>query len=274
MIFALTACVIGGVIVVGTCWVMHRCWAGSKIAGWLLTLAGVLVLAFSRLIVFPGSKVKFVNNWPLVDAFMVVAAFGCAVQLYRFSQNRKHSLPVATILVIGVTAVFTGLQFVFPELLTAFRRNREALLDGEWWRMVTPLFVQWAGAWQVFANGVWAVIFCPLAERFYGKRILALYFVPGILGEVFAYQWAPNGAGSSLGLAGVMGGLFAFTFSRRSEISESARMFSILGIAGAVVMCFNQDTHGPPILIGFLLASIMMILWPNNEDKGTPRQPI
>jgi rhomboid protease GluP len=235
----------------------------SERSRWLLTLAGVLVLAFSRLIVFPGLKHKFINNWPLVYAIMSAACFGCAVQLYRFSRNRKHSLPVATFLIIGVTGLITGVQFVFPEVLADFRRNPEALRAGEWWRMVTPLFVQWAGWPHACANGAGAVFLCPLAERFYSKRILALYFVPGILGEIFAYQWAPDGAGSSLGLAGVLGSLFAFTFFRRSEVSESARMFPVLGIAGAIAMCFNQDTHGPPILIGVLLASIMMILWPD-----------
>jgi membrane associated rhomboid family serine protease len=247
---------------------------GTKIVGWLLLLAGILVLAFSRMIVLPGLKHKFVNNWPLVYAIMAVAIFGCAVQLYRFSRNRKHSLPMATILIFGVTALITGLQFVFPEVLTNFRRNPEALQAGGWWRTVTPLFVQSWGWWQACANGVGVAILCPLAERFYGKRILALYFVPGVLGEIFAYQWFPHGAGSSLGVAGVLGSLFAFTFSHRSEIPRSARMFSILGIAGAVVMCFNQDTHGPPILIGNLFASMMMTLWPNNEDKRTPRQRI
>ena len=36
-----------------------------------------------------------------------------------------------------------------------------------------------------------------------------------------------------------------------------------VGVVGAVVMCFNRDAHGPPILIGVLLASTMRILWPN-----------
>jgi hypothetical protein len=162
------ACAIGGLIS-WAAWYFTRHFAERS--WWLLTLAGVLVLAFSRLIVFPGLKNRFANNWPLVYAIIAATIFGCVVQLYRFSRNRKHSLPVATILIIGTTALVTGLQFVFPEVLTEFRRNREALLAGEWWRMVTPLFVQWAGWPHACANGVAAVFLCPLAERFYGKRL-------------------------------------------------------------------------------------------------------
>jgi len=265
------ACAIGGLIS-WAAWHFTRHF--SERSWWLLTLAGVLVLAFSRLIVFPGLKNKFINNWPLVYAIMAAAIFGCAVQLHRFSRNRKRSLPIVTILIIGVTGLITGLQFVFPEVLAALRRNPEALRAGEWWRMVTPLFVQWAGWPHACANGVGGILLCPLAERFYGKRILALYFVPGILGEIFAYQWSPNGAGSSLGLAGVLGSLFAFTFFHRSEISRSACMFSIVGIAGAVVMCFNHDTHGPPILIGVLLASIMTKLWPNTALEAREKNNV
>ncbi len=79
--------------------------------------------------------------WGLANIIVVVAIFSCTVLLYRFSfQNTKPSPPIAAMLIIGVTALITGLQFIFPEVLTEFRRNREALLAGEWWRMVTPLF--------------------------------------------------------------------------------------------------------------------------------------
>ncbi|MEP6637448.1 MAG: rhomboid family intramembrane serine protease [Acidobacteriota bacterium] len=206
----------------------------------------------------------------LAGIVVAVAAFGGAVQLYGFSsQKTKPSPPIATMLIIGLTALITGLQFIFPDVLSEFRRNREALLAGEWWRMVTPLFVQALGWPQACINGVAAVILCPLAERLYGKRLLALYFIPGVLGEIFGYLWNPNFAGSSLGIAGVMGGLFAFTFFHRQEISRSARVFAISGIAGAVALCFGQDTHGPPILIGVLLASIMTV-WPNQAMQRTP----
>ncbi|HEX7515684.1 MAG TPA: hypothetical protein VF345_00200 [Chthoniobacterales bacterium] len=70
---------------------------------------------------------------------VAIGALGCALQLYRFSRGKTRPVPVITLVIIGSTALVTGLQFVFPEVLTALRRNREALLTGEWWRMVTPL---------------------------------------------------------------------------------------------------------------------------------------
>ena len=107
---------------------------------------------------------------------VAIGSLGCALQLYRFSRGKTRPVPVITLVIIGSTALVTGLQFVFPEVLTALRRNREALLAGEWWRMVTPLFVHAYGWWHACVNGVVAIILCPLAERLYGKKLWALYF--------------------------------------------------------------------------------------------------
>jgi membrane associated rhomboid family serine protease len=210
----------------------------------------------------------------LPSVVVIAVTLACALHLYRLSsQKAKPSPPITAILIIGVTALITTLQFIFPEVLSEFRRNREALLAGEWWRMVTPLFVQAHGWRQCCFNGVAAVIVCPLAERLYGKRLLALYFIPGVLGEVFGYLWRPNGAGSSLGIAGVVGGLFAFTFLHRQEVPRWALIFALCGVIGAVLLCFTADSHGPPILIGAILASLMTVSWPNPQGRANERQP-
>jgi rhomboid protease GluP len=167
--------------------------------------------------------------------------------------------PLVAILIISVTSVITGLQFLFPEILSEFRRNWEALRAGEWWRMVTPLFVQAYGWQQCCFNGITALFLLPLAEKFCGKRLLALYFVPGIVGEIFNYVWSPIGAGSSLGIYGVMGGLFTFACRHRTEISQAAIIFAIFGLCGAFVASFCRDGHGPSMLTGALLASMMTI---------------
>jgi membrane associated rhomboid family serine protease len=210
----------------------------------------------------------------LANLFVAVAALGTAVQLYRTSGGKRRSLPIITVLIIGSTALITGLQFVFPEVLTALRRDREALLAGEWWRMVTPLFVHAYGWWHACVNGVAALVFCPLAERLYGKKLLALYFVPGVLGQIFGYLWSPYTAGSSLGLAGVTGGLFVFAIFHRRELSRSAQLFAICGIAGAVALCLCRDIHGPPTILGALLASILRDTFSSDQAlSGRARKP-
>lgn len=215
-------------------------------------------------------------SWLVMDVTLKIMAVGCAIYLYRFANSPKRSSAVVSVLIIGVTALTTGLQFIFPEILSAFRRNPEALLAGEWWRMVTPLFVQSNGLRQCVGNGVAAIIFLPLAERFYGNRLWTLYFVPGVAGEIFAYAWGLDGAGSSLGIAGVMGAVFAFTFFHRREIFGLAHMAAVLGFTAAVILCFYRDTHGPPLLIGALLASLMTKLWPYHplDRNGEGRGPI
>lgn len=187
---------------------------------------------------------------------VAIGSFGCAFQLYRFSRGRVRRAPVVTLVILGSTALVTGLQFIFPQVLTALRRDREALLAGELWRMFTPLFVHAYGWVHACVNGVAAVIFCPLAERLYGKKLWAFYFVPGVVGQIFGYMWSPYTAGSSLGIAGVMGGLLAFVVVHRRELGGSARVFAVCGIAGAIALCFWRDIHGPPTVLGLLLGLV------------------
>ena len=56
-------------------------------------------------------------------------------------QPAAARLPVATLSILLVTAVLTGLQFAFPQILPALMRTPAAVTRNEWWRLVTPLFV-------------------------------------------------------------------------------------------------------------------------------------
>jgi len=196
----------------------------------------------------------------LAEYLTMVSAFVCAIRLYRYSDGVTKPLPIASILIIGVTALISGLQFVFPQILSEFRRSSDALWAGEWWRLVTPLFVQSAGWSQCIYNGLAALFLLPLAEKFYGKRLLALYFVSGIIGsEVFFYTLEPssNGAGSSVAIYGVMGGLFIFAFRHRREFPRSTVGLVISGLCPSVFLGFRHDFHGTGMLTGALLACMM-----------------
>jgi membrane associated rhomboid family serine protease len=178
--------------------------------------------------------------------------------LYRYRrQDLGPRLVVVSAAIIGATALITGLQFVFPEVLSAFRRNPEALRAGEWWRIVTPLFVQPNGWLQCVFNGMFMLAFLPLAEKLYGNGLLALYFIPGVAVQAIMHAWNPEGGGSSSAIFGVMGGLLVYACRQRKELPPQYFPIAISGVCAAGVLSLAGDGHGPSLLIGSLVATML-----------------
>jgi membrane associated rhomboid family serine protease len=219
----------------------------------------------------------------LAEYLTIVCAFVCTIRLYRRSGEVTKPLPVVAILIFSVTALISCLALVFPQILFAFRRNSDALWTGEWWRLVTPLFVQSAGWSQCVYNGLAALFILPLAEKCYGKRLLALYFVSGLMGEVCFYIFEPsaNGGGSSVAIYGVMGGLFIYAIRHRRELPLTTIGFVIAGLCPSVFLWFRYDFHGTGILTGALLACMMRTRLqtisktpPNNSPEPPPTDAV
>lgn len=81
--------------------------------------------------------------WIAGNAVAVVSSLVLMSYLrYERRLQRQHRLPWLSIAIIGITAIITGLQFQFPEVLALFRRDLDGLRSGEVWRVITPLFVQ------------------------------------------------------------------------------------------------------------------------------------
>jgi rhomboid protease GluP len=169
----------------------------------------------------------------------------------------RRRVPVATLTLLAVTGLFTGLQFVFPAILTALRRNPDALHAGEWWRMITPLFVHAEGWPQILFNFTAIAIVGAIVERIYGSRLwLFFYFAGGLTGEIAGYAWKPHGAGASVGGAGLLGALTAWLLSRKVPLQP--RIGGGILLAGALALTVFRDLHGPPILLGVGLAALVL----------------
>jgi membrane associated rhomboid family serine protease len=121
------------------------------------------------------------------------------------SNARQRQLPVATITIIVITAIVTTLQIFYPELLPALDRNLDALRAGQWWRLITPRFVQ-PDIWpQYILLAILALVGPPVERRFGSWRWLALWLVGGLTGELVSFAWQPQGAGASVGIFGLIG---------------------------------------------------------------------
>ncbi|MFC5830139.1 rhomboid family intramembrane serine protease [Nonomuraea insulae] len=116
--------------------------------------------------------------------------------------------PYATAVVFVLTAVPSLLQFAVPNLEPALMREPAAIADGEWWRLVTSLVVQDGGVFGTLINLAFLAVLGYVAERALGPaRWLLLYLGGAAAGEAAGYLLGQPGAGNSVALCGLAGGL-------------------------------------------------------------------
>jgi len=181
----------------------------------------------------------------------------------------RAKLPLSSILVIGVTVAISGLQFVYPELLAALRRDPEAIRGGELWRLVTALFVQPNGISQCIANGFLILAFMPAAERLYGRSVLVAYFAAGLAGTTVNYLWDSGSGGFVAGHLRPHGKL-AHLYRPQSKSATTPFVFIAgTGLLCSVPMLVSRDGHGVGLVVGALLASILPLADVTFRSKET-----
>ena len=194
----------------------------------------------------------------LGNGITITSAMICMSYLYRrYGRDQICLFPPVSVAIIGLTFATTALQFVFPAIVSGLQRDLPALRSGEWWRIVSPLLIQPQGWFQCVFNGAFLVLFLPLGEKLFGKRVLALYLASGIVGQVVNYVWRPYGGGASTGIFGVIGAILVFACRHRKEIPKQYLVFALFGLSGAVLLSFVQDGHGPALLAGAVIAAAL-----------------
>ena len=126
----------------------------------------------------------------IVNGLVIPPAMFFAGNFYKYKREEiKFRELWISISLLSLTTVVTSLQFIFPEIVFSLNRDRQAILSGEVWRFVTPLFIQPMGLWQCVFNGLFFVSFVFIAERLYSRSILLIYFATGIVGQIVNFYW-------------------------------------------------------------------------------------
>jgi membrane associated rhomboid family serine protease len=194
--------------------------------------------------------------WTAGNAIAVVTALVCTFYLRYERKGAATGWPWVSIAIIGVTAIISGLQFPFPELVPLFERNATELRSGEVWRLVTPMFVQPGGLGHCLLNGFLFLAFLPTCERLYGKGLILIYFAAGLLGQLLHYWWATElTGGSSTAIFGAVGAIFTYVLRNRGASLKAFVGLSTLGLLAAVMLAVTHDGHGAGMLIGAAIAT-------------------
>lgn len=194
----------------------------------------------------------------IANGLVLPPAMHFAWNFYRYKGSeiefRKLWISIA---ILSVTVIVTSLQFIFPEIISVLSRDREAILSGELWRSITPIFIQPMGVWQCFFNGLFFISFMPIAEHLYGRSVLLIYFGVSMIGQIIILYWETTpgglstaGGGSSTALYAVMGALFTYIVVHREVFPKGYIFLSIAGFIGAIILLFFEDGHAPVVLLG------------------------
>ncbi|TCI24662.1 rhomboid family intramembrane serine protease [Exiguobacterium sp. SH5S13] len=152
-----------------------------------------------------------------------------------------------------------------PNTLIRFGAKVNPLIDdGEWWRLVTPMFLHIG--WFHFAINMFALwSLGPLVERMYGSpRFLTIYLLAGVIASTASYAFSEAiSAGASGALFGLVGALLYFGLRDRSLFMKTLGppLFIMLGLnvglAFVLGASLDHSAHAGGLIGGFLMAGVV-----------------
>jgi membrane associated rhomboid family serine protease len=141
---------------------------------------------------------------------------------------------VVAILVINVL-VWLG-QRLEPSLTARFASVPPCIAVGEWWRLITSMFLHLPTAiWHIAFNSLALFFYGPNVEQAFGSvRFAAMYVISGFIGSAFSYALGPGnaGVGASGAIFGILGVLLVYTYNRRSSTLMGNYLRGIVLILG------------------------------------------
>ncbi len=146
------------------------------------------------------------------------------------AESSKVFKPWVTYSLIGISVVVFALQYLTNsitgvDLLALYgEKINQAIIAGELWRLVTPIFLH-ASVIHILFNMYFLFAIGPAMEHYYGRgRYLLLYFLSGISGNIMSFYLSANPSlGASTALFGLVAAEGIFIYRNREFFGNRAR---------------------------------------------------
>ncbi|MBA3533873.1 MAG: rhomboid family intramembrane serine protease, partial [Ardenticatenales bacterium] len=122
-----------------------------------------------------------------------------------------------------------------PTLVAFGAKYNRGILDGETWRLLTPIFLH-IGFVHLLFNQYALYLFGREVERLFGTlRFVIIYLLAGLAGSIASFAFsAAVSAGASGAIFGIIGALTLFFWRNREFLGEAGKQQtrSLLGMIG------------------------------------------
>jgi rhomboid protease GluP len=179
--------------------------------------------------------------------------------------------PFMTEIIIGIQVIVFILMTLAggstnTNVLVEFgARTTPLIQQGQWWRLITPVFLH-IGLMHIVVNSITIYYIGTQIEMIFGHwRFLLIYFLSGITGNNASFVFLPNtlSAGASTAIFGLFGAFLMLGESYRNNayIRLLSRQFLLFVVLNLVFDLFSPgiDIYGHigGLLGGFLLAYVV-----------------
>lgn len=235
-------------------------------------VVGLVILSFCLL--FPGYnkrqlKSRFSRKQLKRDEIVKMLRY-----LIPKGDHFATSIIININILIFILTIISGNDIVSPEpweLLYWGGNRRFEVLDGQWWRLFTAVFLH-SGILHLVSNIVGLVIAAKFVEPLLGrKNYFILYLISGLFGSIASVLWYDNtvcvgASGAILGLYGAILGLLyqgAYPQARQKYIFVLMSIFVGLSLLGGLAEGIDNAAHVGGLLSG---AVIGMLLYKYNNN--------
>lgn len=202
------------------------------------------------------------------------AAYFAGAMLHRLNASKsignkvfgKRRLPYFTLFMTVIIAIPSILGLIYPSVIKTLGRDYSRFLSGEWWRLITSLFVQDGGTAGTVFNLVGLLFVGSVAEQYWSrKRWIFVFLGGGIISQLIAFAWQPVGAGNSVANFSLAGSiLIVCLFSHPPRI---VLVSVILSLAVDAWLLYIRNIHGAAVMVGATIA-IILILRKRHKQSG------
>jgi len=201
--------------------------------------------------------------------------------LWNKSRESRLRVPWMTLLLASLLVAIYSLQVLadhstpkqpYDPVLLAVGMKGEAVFAGQWWRLVTAIFVH-IDLYHLLSNICFLLLFGSIAETVFQRAgYLALWFLTGIAGSLSQLlALAPNyygygASGVAFGLVGALWGAYSLervpsgTIKRRWSVVMLLGFFIILGFLPDWIHSHSFNAaHLGGLLAGMILGLVIPI---------------
>ena len=180
--------------------------------------------------------------------------------------------PIVTyiIIVLNLMVFLYGMLHSNDELINIFGNNYELVQKGQFYRLLTCMFVH-GSIMHLLLNMYALYTIGPVVERYYGKsKYIFIYLVSGLLGSVFSSVFMSAGSisiGASGAIFGLLGSICYFTYYYRATLQGILRDSIVPVIVINLIIGFMLPSVDLVAHIGGLLGGILVSMGLGIGDK-------